>query len=205
MNRPILTTTLLTASLALAAPTLAASKASKPAKAETQPQRQPENERSEFRRSQNDSPMQLAQHIQTEDLIGVWGYATETNEGSLLNMTMMSKNGTGADLMVFTINNPKSSLKIRQQFAWQFNEKTQEFTQRVTDFSTILNNGTPKQEKSEIGKTDTVKVQMMLLDDKPFMFELTSKSNGEKHRYFKQDTDQLNKYLNEYLNKQALN
>ena len=44
MNRPILTAALLTASLALAAPTLAASKASKPAKAETQAQRQPENQ-----------------------------------------------------------------------------------------------------------------------------------------------------------------
>ena len=205
MTRPILTAALLTASLALAAPALAAPKAAKPTKAETQAQRQPEHERSEFRRSQNDSPMQLAQHIQTEDLIGVWGQGVTIDEGSMLNMTIMSQDGTGTDLMILTTNNPKSSLKIRQQFTWQFNEKTQEFTQRVTDFSTILNNGTPKQEKSKIGKTDTVKVQMMLLDDKPFMFELTSKSNGEKHRYFKQDTDQLNKYLNEYLNKQALN
>ena len=71
MPRNILTTALLTASLALAAPALAAPKAAKPTKAETQAQRQPENERSEFRHSQNDSPMQLAQHIQTEDLIGV--------------------------------------------------------------------------------------------------------------------------------------
>ncbi|HFC8536381.1 TPA: hypothetical protein ACFP4Y_000721 [Neisseria bacilliformis] len=44
MNRNILTTALLTASLTLAIPTLAAPKASKPAKAETQAQRQPENQ-----------------------------------------------------------------------------------------------------------------------------------------------------------------
>ena len=195
MNRPILTTTLLTASLALAAPTLAASKASKPAKAETQAQRQPENERSEFRRSQNNNHLQLAQHIQTEDLIGVWGNATQTDEGSLLNMTMMSKNGTGADLMVFTINNPKSSLKIRQQFTWQFNEKTQTFSQRITDFSTTRDNEPTQQDKSQIGKTSTAKARMLLWDGKPDMLELTDQANGEKQSYFKQDLNKLREIL----------
>ena len=195
MNRPILTAALLTASLALAAPTLAASKASKPAKAETQAQRQPENERSEFRRSQNNNHLQLAQRIQTEDLIGVWGYATETNEGSLLNMTMMSKNGTGADLMVFTINNPKSSLKIRQQFAWQFNEKTQTFSQRITDFSTTRDNEPTQQDKSQIGKTSTAKARMLLWDGKPDMLELTDQASGEKQSYFKQDLNKLREIL----------
>ena len=195
MNRPILTTALLTASLALAAPTLAASKASKPAKAETQAQRQPENERSEFRRSQNNNHLQLAQHIQTEDLIGVWGNATQTDEGSLLNMTMMSKNGTGADLMVFTINNPKSSLKIRQQFTWQFNEKTQTFTQRITDFSTTRDNDPTQQDKSQIGKTSTAKARMLLWDGKPDMLELTDQANGEKQSYFKQDLNKLREIL----------
>ena len=195
MNRPILTTALLTASLALAAPTLAASKASKPAKAETQAQRQPENERSEFRRSQNNNHLQLAQHIQTEDLIGVWGNATQTDEGSLLNMTMMSKNGTGADLMVFTINNPKSSLKIRQQFAWQFNEKTQTFSQRITDFSTTRDNEPSQQDKSQIGKTSTAKARMLLWDGKPDMLELTDQASGEKQSYFKQDLNKLREIL----------
>ena len=195
MNRPILTTALLTASLALAAPTLAASKASKPAKAETQAQRQPENERSEFRRSQNNNHLQLAQHIQTEDLIGVWGNATQTDEGSLLNMTMMSKNGTGADLMVFTINNPKSSLKIRQQFAWQFNEKTQTFSQRITDFSTTHDNEPSKQDKSQIGKTSTAKVRVLLVDGKPDMLEFTDQASGEKQSYFKQDLNKLREIL----------
>ena len=195
MNRPILTTTLLTASLALAAPTLAAYKASKPAKAETQAQRQPENERSEFRRSQNNNHLQLAQHIQTEDLIGVWGNATQTDEGSLLNMTMMSKNGTGADLMVFTINNPKSSLKIRQQFTWQFNEKTQTFSQRITNFSTTRDNEPSQQDKSQIGKTSTAKARMLLWDGKPDMLELTDQASGEKQSYFKQDLNKLREIL----------
>ena len=195
MNRPILTTALLTASLALAAPTLAASKASKPAKAETQAQRQPENERSEFRRSQNNNHLQLAQHIQTEDLIGVWGNATQTDEGSLLNMTMMSKNGTGADLMVFTINNPKSSLKIRQQFTWQFNEKTQTFSQRITNFSTTRDNEPSQQDKSQIGKTSTAKARMLLRDGKPDMLELTDQACGEKQSYFKQDLNKLREIL----------
>ena len=195
MNRPILTAALLTASLALAAPTLAASKASKPAKAETQAQRQPENERSEFRRSQNNNHLQLAQHIQTEDLIGVWGNATQTDEGSLLNMTMMSKNGTGADLMVFTINNPKSSLKIRQQFTWQFNEKTQTFTQRITDFASTRDNEPSQQDKSQIGKTSTAKARMLLWDGKPDMLELTEQANGEIQSYFKQELNKLRESL----------
>ena len=195
MPRPILTTALLAASLVLAVPTLAASKASKPAKAETQAQRQPENERSEFRRSQNNNHLQLAQHIQTEDLIGVWGNATQTDEGSLLNMTMMSKNGTGADLMVFTINNPKSSLKIRQQFTWQFNEKTQTFSQRITNFSTTRDNEPSQQDKSQIGKTSTAKARMLLRDGKPDMLELTDQASGEKQSYFKQDLNKLREIL----------
>jgi hypothetical protein len=36
--------------------------------------------------------------------------------------------------------------------------------------------------KSKIGETDTAKVQMALLDGKPFMFEFTYKSNGKKTR-----------------------
>ena len=195
MPRNILTTALLTASLALAAPALAAPKAAKPTKAETQAQRQPENERSEFRRSQNNNHLQLAQHIQTEDLIGVWGNATQTDEGSLLNMTMMSKNGTGADLMVFTINNPKSSLKIRQQFTWKFNEKTQTFSQRITDFSTTRDNKPTQQDKSQIGKTSTAKARMLLWDGKPDMLELTDQASGEKQSYFKQDLNKLREIL----------
>lgn len=195
MPRPILTTALLAASLVLAVPTLAAPKTAKPADAQTHPQKQPENS----------NPLQIAQHIQTKDLIGVWANSAETDGGSLLTITMMGTDSKGLDIMLIELKKPQKSLLIMQNFTWQFNEKTQEFTQRVTDFSTILNNGTPKQEKSKIGKTDTAKVQMALLDGKPFMFEFIYKSTGEKHGYFKQDADQLNKYLHEYLNKQALN
>jgi len=196
MTRPILTAALLTASLALAAPTLAAPKAAKPTKAETQAQRQPENERSEFRRSQNDSPMQLAQHIQTEDLIGVWGQGVTIDEGSMLNMTIMSQDGTGTDLMILTTNNPKSSLKIRQQFTWQFNEKTQTFTQRITDFATSENDAPFKQDPSKIGKTITSKARLLRWDGKPDMLELTDQASGEKQIYFKLDIDEPPKTLN---------
>ncbi|WP_325198333.1 hypothetical protein [Kingella oralis] len=195
MPRHILTTALFATSLALAAPALAAPKIAKPADAQTHPQKQPENS----------NPLQIAQHIQTKDLIGVWANSAETDGGSLLTITMMGTDSKGLDIMLIELKKPQKSLLIMQNFTWQFNEKTQEFTQRVTDFSTILNNGTPKQEKSKIGKTDTAKVQMALLDGKPFMFEFIYKSTGEKHGYFKQDADQLNKYLHEYLNKQALN
>lgn len=196
MTRPILTTALLTALLALAAPTLAAPKASKPTTAETQAQRQPENERSEFRRSQNDSPMQLAEHIKAQDLYGLWGSASETNEGSLLNMTFISPNGTGRDLMVFIVNQPQSILKIRQAFTWQFNEKTQTFILRVIDFSTTQDNEAYKQDKAQTGRTRTAKVRILLKDGKPDMLEFTDQASGEKASYFKQDPAKLREALN---------
>jgi len=149
MNRNILTTALLAASLALTAPALAALQANKPAAAETTPQRQPEN----------NSRLQLAEHIKAQDLYGLWGSASETNEGSLLNMTFISPNGTGRDLMVFIVNQPQSILKIRQAFTWQFNEKTQTFILRVIDFSTTQDNEAYKQDKAQIGRTRTAKVR----------------------------------------------
>ena len=190
MPRNILTA-LLTASLAFATPAIATPKAAKP----TAAKRQPENEWNEFRHSQNDSPMQIAQHIQTEDLIGVWGQGVTIDEGSMLNMTIMSQNGTGADLMVLTINNPKSSLRIRQQFTWQFNEKTQTFSQRITDFSTTRDNEPSKQDKSQIGKTSTAKARMLLWNGKPDMLELTDQASGEKQSYFKQNLNKLREIL----------
>ena len=69
MPRHILTTALFATLLALAAPVLAAPKIAKPADAQTHPQRQPENS----------NPLQIAQHIQTKDLIGVWTNSVETD------------------------------------------------------------------------------------------------------------------------------
>ena len=186
MTRHILTTALLTASLALAVPTLAAPKTSKPTTAETQAQRQPES----------NSRLQLAEHIKAQDLYGLWGSASETNEGSLLNMTLISPNGTGRDLMVFIVNQPQSILKIRQAFTWQFNEKTQTFILRVIDFSTTQDNEAYKQDKAQIGRTRTAKVRILLKDGKPDMLEFTDPASGEKASYFKQDPAKLREALN---------
>ena len=139
--------------------------------------------------------MQLARHIQTEDLIGAWGNAAQTDEGSMLNMTIMNQDGTGTDLMILTTNNPKSSLEIRQQFTWKFNEKTQTFSQRVTDFATTRNNKPSQQDKSQIGKTSTAKARMLLWNGKPDMLELTDQVGGEKQSYFKQDLNKLREIL----------
>ena len=89
MPRNILATAMLTASLAFTAPVIAAPKAAKPATAQINPQRQPENS----------NPLQLAQHIQTEDLIGVWANSAETDGGSLLTITMMGADSKGLDIM----------------------------------------------------------------------------------------------------------
>ena len=186
MNRNILTTALLAASLALTAPALAALQANKPAAAETTPQRQPEN----------NSRLQLAEHIKAQDRYGLWGSASETNEGSLLNMTFISPNGTGRDLMVFIVNQPQSILKIRQAFTWQFNEKTQTFILRVIDFSTTQDNEAYKQDKAQIGRTRTAKVRILLKDGKPDMLEFTDQASGEKASYFKQDPAKLREALN---------
>ena len=84
---------------------------------------------------------------------------------------------------------------MRQQFTWQFNEKTQTFSQRITDFSTTHDNEPSKQDKSQIGKTSTAKVRVLLVDGKPDMLELTDQAGGEKQSYFKQDLNKLREIL----------
>ena len=87
MPRPILTTALLAASLALAVPTLAAPKTAKPAAAQTHPQGQPENVWDEFQRSQNklqqipNIKLQPVKHLKAKNLIDEWLIYTETDEG----------------------------------------------------------------------------------------------------------------------------
>ena len=90
---------------------------------------------------------------------------------------------------------PKSSLKVRQQFTWQFNEKTQTFSQHITDFATTRNNKPTQQDKSQIGKTGTAKARMLLWNGKPDMLELTDQAGGEKQSYFKQDLNKLREIL----------
>lgn len=182
MNNTILSSVLLSISFALCAPAIAAS-------AKTQPE-----SKTSTQQSQQDK-LEIAQHIRSEDLIGIWGAGAETSEDSLLNMTIMKRDGTGTDLMVFVINNPESSLKIKQAFSWQFDEKTQTFTQRTTDFATSEDGKTYKQDPSEIGKTHTAKVRMLLLGGKPDMLEFTDTANGEKISYFKQDPAKLREAL----------
>ena len=84
---------------------------------------------------------------------------------------------------------------MRQQFTWQFNEKTQTFSQRITDFSTTRDNEPTQQDKSQIGKTSTAKARMLLWNGKPDMLELTDQANGEKQSYFKQDLNKLREIL----------
>ena len=102
MPRHILTTALFATSLALAAPALAALKIAKPADAQTHPQKQPENS----------NPLQIAQHIQTKDLIGVWANSAETDGGSLLTITMMGTDSKGLDIMLIELKKACLSCKI---------------------------------------------------------------------------------------------
>ena len=185
MPRHILTTALFATSLALAAPALAAPKIAKPADAQTHPQKQPENS----------NPLQIAQHIQTKDLIGVWANSAETDGGSLLTITMMGTDSKGLDIMLIELKKPQKSLLIMQNFTWQFNEKTQTFSQRITNFSTTRDNEPTQQDKSQIGKTSTAKARMLLRDGKPDMLELTDQASGEKQSYFKQDLNKLREIL----------
>ena len=77
----------------------------------------------------------------------------------------------------------------------QFNEKTQTFTQRITDFASTRDNEPSQQDKSQIGKTSTAKARMLLWDGKPDMLELTDQASGEKQSYFKQDLNKLREIL----------
>lgn len=174
MPRHILTTALFATSLALAAPILAAPKAAASAPTKTHTESKP------------NGSLKFAERIRAADLIGLWGSAVQTNKGSLLNITQMNADGTGMDLMVFTLNKPESSLKISQTFTWQFNEKTQIFTLRATDFIIAEDNSPYKQDKTQIGKTRTAKVRVLLVDGKPDMLEFTDQTSGEKVSYFNQ-------------------
>ena len=202
MPRPILTTALLAASLALAVPTLAAPKTAKPAAAQTHPQGQPENVWDEFQRSQNklqqipNIKLQPVKHLKAKNLIDEWLIYTETDEGISLHTSIIDKNHTGTNVAALSIRKTQSRLTIRQQFTWQFNEKTQTFTQRITDFSTTRDNDPTQQDKSQIGKTSTAKARMLLWDGKPDMLELTDQASGEKQIYFKLDIDEPPKTLN---------
>ena len=202
MTRHILTTALLTASLALAVPTLAAPKTAKPAAAQTHPQGQPENVWDEFQRSQNklqqipNSKLQPVKHLKAKNLIDEWLIYTETDEGISLHTSIIDKNHTGTNVAALSIRKTQSRLTIRQQFTWQFNEKTQTFTQRITDFATSENDAPFKQDPSKIGKTITSKARLLRWDGKPDMLELTDHASGEKQIYFKLDIDEPPKTLN---------
>ena len=202
MPRPILTTALLAASLALAVPTLAAPKTAKPAAAQTHPQGQPENVWDEFQRSQNklqqipNIKLQPVKHLKAKNLIDEWLIYTETDEGISLHTSIIDKNHTGTNVAALSIRKTQSRLTIRQQFTWQFNEKTQTFTQRITDFATSENDAPFKQDPSKIGKTITSKARLLRWDGKPDMLELTDQASGEKQIYFKLDIDEPPKTLN---------
>lgn len=134
--------------------------------------------------------MRIADKVGQNDLYGLWGNATENEEGSLINMTAMYPDGTGMDTMILKAEG--KSVIIKQTFTWTFDEKQQAFRQTVTDYR-VVKNGKEQRDRQEIGKKSTIKVRMLVVDNKPSMLELTDEASGNRMSYFRQDVE---KFLN---------
>ena len=134
--------------------------------------------------------MRIADKVGQNDLYGLWGNAAENEEGSLINMTAMYPDGTGMDTMILKAEG--KSVIIKQTFTWTFDEKQQAFRQTVTDYR-VVKNGKEQRDRQEIGKKSTIKVRMLVVDNKPSMLELTDEASGNRMSYFRQDVE---KFLN---------
>lgn len=134
--------------------------------------------------------MRIADKVGQNDLYGLWGNAAENEEGSLINMTAMYPDGTGMDTMILKAEG--KSVIIKQTFTWTFDEKQQAFRQTITDYR-VVENGKEQRNKQEIGKKSTIKVRMLVVDNKPSMLELTDEASGNRMSYFRQDVE---KFLN---------
>ena len=134
--------------------------------------------------------MRIADKVGQNDLYGLWGNAAENEEGSLINMTAMYPDGTGMDTMILKAEG--KSVIIKQTFTWTFDEKQQAFRQTITDYR-VVENGKEQRDRQEIGKKSTIKVRMLVVDNKPSMLELTDEASGERMSYFRQDVE---KFLN---------
>ena len=136
--------------------------------------------------------MRIADKVGQNDLYGFWGNAAENEKGSLINTTAMHPDGTGVDTMILTVKTEGRPVIIKQQFTWTFDEKQQAFRQTITDYR-VVENGKEQRNKQEIGKSNTVKVRMLFVDNKPSMLELTDEASGNRMSYFRQDVE---KFLN---------
>ena len=134
--------------------------------------------------------MHIADKVGQNDLYGFWGNAAENEEGSLINMTAMYPDGTGMDTMILKAEG--KSVIIKQTFTWTFDEKQQAFRQTITDYR-VVKNGKEQRDRQEIGKKSTIKVRMLVVDNKPSMLELTDEASGNRMSYFRQDVE---KFLN---------
>ena len=134
--------------------------------------------------------MRIADKVGQNDLYGFWGNAAENEEGSLINTTAMHPDGTGVDTMILKAEG--KSVIIKQTFTWTFDEKQQAFRQTVTDYR-VVKNGKEQRDRQEIGKKSTIKVRMLVVDNKPSMLELTDEASGNRMSYFRQDVE---KFLN---------
>ena len=134
--------------------------------------------------------MRIADKVGQNDLYGLWGNAAENEEGSLINTTAMYPDGTGMDTMILKAEG--KPVIIKQQFTWTFDEERQALRQTVTDYR-VVKNGKEQRDRQEIGKKSTIKVRMLVVDNKPSMLELTDEASGNRMSYFRQDVE---KFLN---------
>ena len=134
--------------------------------------------------------MHVADKVEKNDLYGFWINMAENEDGSLINATAMHSDGTGVDTMVLKVKAEKKSDIIVRKFTWTFDEEQQMFRQTVTDYR-VVRNGKEQRDKKEIGKTNTVKVRMLIVRNRPNTLDLTDEASGRKMHYFKQNPEEF--------------
>ncbi len=133
----------------------------------------------------------IAERLTAADLHGLWVFASENEEGTLLNMSAIRADGSGSDIMILADEQKKPLLKIRQTFRWQFDENKQQFSQWVTDYAVQAKDKPYQRQADEIGKRSIAAVSALAVKGKIDMLEFRSLDNDGKAVYFRADEARL--------------
>lgn len=125
--------------------------------------------------------------VNTEDLYGLWSYSTDREDAFSTTISRLNPDHTGVSLLIAG-DKKGTKFKIRQHFTWKFEEKTQTFTQRVTE---IFITDSKQQKKRYTGNTtQSAKITALRVEGKISMIMLIE-PDGHKVSYFKIDERKL--------------
>ena len=106
--------------------------------------------------------------VTQSDLYGVWAVAVEEGDASLLNMSILQKNGEGLD--IYILKDRVDSFKLRQHYRWEFLEEKQLYIQHIRKI-TIQTNEDIEEEFPDSSGSAKVKIMMLDRDIAGLVFE----------------------------------